>query len=289
MNLHQLFIFCSVAKNKSFINASQELNISQPAISQHIRSLEEGLGKKLIERRGKLFRLTHHGETLYEYGVRIFSMVDEAKNALEHLGISQKNILIGTSEIPGTYYVPKVLQRFMEQNPYIHFDVGFEENNTKLIDKLITNQIDIILTYESVILRDDIEVKKIYQDDLVLAIPPRHPWANGQLITFEEVLTLPFIFYSSKFFVQQILENILSGHKVNVILQLNHFEAVKSCIMHGMGVSLLPYSAIEMELKHGIIATANCRTFQVPRNLVAIYKKSEVFPKILKQFIDALR
>ncbi|GGE27785.1 LysR family transcriptional regulator [Pullulanibacillus camelliae] len=288
MNLHQLFIFCSVAKNKSFINASRDLNISQPAISQQIKSLEQVLGKKLIERRGKLFQLTHHGETLYEYGVRIFSMVEEAESALEHLGNFQKNILIGTPKIPGTYYLPKVIRKFMEKNPYIHFDVSFEESNAILLDKLIKNQIDIIINYESVILRNDIEVKKIYQDELVLAIPPKHPWANGQLITFEEILTQPFIFYSPKLFIQQILENILSGHKVNVILQLDHFEAVKSCIIQGLGISLIPYSTIESELKQGFIATANCRSFTVPRNLVAIYKDSKVLPNILKEFIATL-
>ncbi|WP_248928587.1 LysR family transcriptional regulator [Paenibacillus hamazuiensis] len=286
MNLHHLYIFCVVAELKSFAKAAEEINISQPAISQHIGKLEFTLGKKLIERRGRLFRLTHHGETLFEYGRRIFNMVEEAENALLRVGRHKEKLFIGSSTVPGTYFLPNFISGFMEKNPYISFNAVFEENNTELIEKLIKNQIDIAISYESVILKDEIRVSRITQDELVLVLPGKHPWASGQIISFEEILTLPFIFYSSGLFIQSVMEDILSGHHVNVVIQFSQLEAVKAAITRGLGVSMLPMSAIRLELEHGLLAVANCSAFRVPRHLVMMHKRSAVSSEPVQQFIE---
>lgn len=286
MNLHHLYVFCVVAESKSFAKAAAEINISQPAISQHINKLEFTLGKTLIERRGRLFRLTNHGEMLLEYGRRIFSMVDEAENALLRVGRHKEKLFIGTSTITGTYFLPDTISGFMEKNPYVSFNTFFEDNNTEIIEKLIKNQIDLAITYESVILRDEIHVSRIFQDELVLVLPGKHPWASGQIISFEEILTLPFIFHSPGLFIQSIMETILSGNYVNVILQLSHFEAVKAAIVRGLGVSMLPYSAIRLELESGLLAVANCSAFRVPRHLVMMRKRSPVSSEPIQRFID---
>jgi DNA-binding transcriptional LysR family regulator len=284
LNLHHLYVFCIVAKLKSFAKASAEIQISQPAISQHIQKLESTLGKKLIERRGRLFRLTSHGEMLFEYGARIFDMVEEAENALMRVGRHQEKLFIGASTLTGTYFLPNMISAFTEKNPYISFNTFLEENNHELIEKLIKNQIDIAITYESVVLRDDIHVSRIMQDDLVLVLPGKHPWASGQLVSFEELITLPFIFHSSGHFIQTIMENILAGHHVNVVLQFDHFEAVKASVIRGLGVSMMPYSACRFELEHGLLAVANCLAFRVPRHLVMMRKRTAVITDILQRF-----
>jgi DNA-binding transcriptional LysR family regulator len=273
-----------VAKLKSFAKASAEIHISQPAISQHIQKLETTLGKKLIERRGRLFRLTSHGDMLLEYGARIFDMVNEAENALTRVGRHQEKLFIGSSTLTGTYMLPDIISTFIEKNPYISFITCLEEKNHELIEKLIKNQIDVAITYESVVLRDDIHVSRIMEDDLVLVLPGKHPWASGRLVSFEELITLPFIFHSPDYFIQTIMENILAGHHVNVVLQFDHFEAVKASVVRGLGVSMMPYSACKFELEHGLLAVANCLAFRVPRHLVMMRKRSAVTTDILQRF-----
>lgn len=288
MNLHHLYVFCVVAEAKSFAEAAAKINISQPAISQHVQKLEFSLGKKLIERRGRLFRLTNHGETLLEYGRRIFMIVDEAETALTRVGRHQEKLFVGTSKAIGTYFLPNFIASFLEKNPYSSFQTFFDDDNVELIEKLIKNQIDMAITYETVILRDDIHVSRIIQDELVLVLPGKHPWASGQIISFEEILTLPFIFYNSGFFIQTIMENILSGHHVKVNLQFDHLEAVKAAVVRGLGVSMLPYSAIRLELECGLLAVANCAVFRVPRHIVLMHKRSSVTTDLIQQFHNFL-
>ncbi|MFC4601055.1 LysR family transcriptional regulator [Cohnella hongkongensis] len=288
MNLHHLYVFCVVAELKSFAGAAKEINISQPAISQHINKLEATMGKKLIERKGKVFRLTYYGETLYDYGQRIFHMVEEAEHALMRVGRHQEKLFIGVSNITGTYFLPDMIANFIEYNPHVSFNPVFEDSNIELIEKLIKNQLDIIITYESMVLRDEIQVLPIVQDEIVLVLPGNHPWASNRLLSFEEVVTLPFIFHSPDTFIQPIMENILTGASINVILQLGNLEAVKAAVVRGLGISMLPYSSIRFEVEAGLLAVANCPVFRVPRNLVLMRKRNAVATGVLTAFNDFL-
>jgi DNA-binding transcriptional LysR family regulator len=289
MNLHHLYIFCMVAENKSFAKAAAKVNISQPAISQHVQKLEADLGKKLIERKGRLFRLTTHGETLFEYGRRIFNMVEEAENALLRFGHPRKRIFLGATSITGTYFLPAFIAKFTEMNPYVQFNVSLEEHTNELLENIIKNEIDIAITYETVILKDDIQVSRIIQDEFVLVLPGNHPWASGQLVSLEEIVTLPFIFYNQDHFIQPILESTLSGSSVNVTLQLSQLEAVKNAISRGLGVSMLPLSSIRVEVDHGLLAVANCPAFRVPRYLVSMHKKMNHLPDLMELALNCLK
>lgn len=289
MNLHHLYIFCEVAERKSFAKAAAKINISQPAISQHVQKLEADLGKKLIERKGRLFRLTTHGETLLEYGRRIFAMAEEAENAVRRFGQPHKRLFLGATQVIGTYFLPAFIAKFTENNPYVQFDVSLTEQTNELMDKIIKNEIDIGIAYESVVLRDDIEVSRIVQDEFVLVLPGSHPWASGQLVSLEEIVTLPFIFYPPGHFIQPVLENTLSGNPVNVTLQLGHLETVKQAIYRGLGVSMLPLSSIRHEVQHGLLAVANCPLFRVPRHLVSMHKRMIHMPDLLDLALERLK
>lgn len=289
MNLHHLYIFCEVAERKSFAKAAAKINISQPAISQHVQKLEADLGKKLIERKGRLFRLTTHGETLLEYGRRIFTMVEEAENAVKRFGHPHKRLFLGATPVIGTYFLPAFIAKFTEVNPYVQFDVSIAEHTNELIDKITKNEVDIGIAYESVVLRDDIEVSRIVQDEFVLVLPGSHPWASGQLVSLEEIVTLPFIFYPPGHFIQPVLEHTLSGSPVNVTLQLSHLETVKQAIFRGLGVSMLPLSSIQHEVQHGLLAVANCPLFKVPRYLVSMHKRMVHMPDLLDLALDRLK
>jgi DNA-binding transcriptional LysR family regulator len=181
-----------------------------------------------------------------------------------------------------------MISNFIENNYHVSFNTIFEDNNVELIEKLIKNQIDIIIAYESVILSDEIQVSPIIQDEIVLVLPGKHPWASNQLISFEEVSTLPFIFHSSDVFIQSIMENLLTGANINVILQLGYIESVKYAIIRGLGVSMLPYSSIRFEVEAGLLSIANCPVFRVPRNLVLIRKRNSITTDLIKSFIDYL-
>lgn len=284
MNLHHLFVFCSVAKYKSFGKAAKEINISQPAISQQLQKLENSLDKKLVERKGKYFKLTTHGEIIYEYGQRIFELVTEAKKSISISGGGYQKLLLGSTIIPGTSFLLDFISSFSDTKMYIDFRITIEKSNIDLIEKILNNQLDVAMSYESIILNDKIKTKKIAIDEFFLVVSAKHPWSDGRIISFKEALTLPFIFFNNNSFIQQIFENILTGDYVNVVLQLNSLEMVKSSIIRGLGVSILPYSSIKYELNTNQLAIINCNSFQSSRNVIIMYKNSK--SQLAQYFID---
>src|SRR5437879_12406603 len=107
LNLHQLATFQVVAKHCSFVRAAEELHFSQPAVSAQIRQLEDTLGVKLFDQIGRKTHLTHAGEELYVYSQKIFSVIDEALEAMEALRSPHSGRLsVGADTTVGTYVIP---------------------------------------------------------------------------------------------------------------------------------------------------------------------------------------
>src|SRR6266849_3502930 len=110
VSLHQLSVFRTVARQQSFTRAAEELYISQPAVSAHVRELERLYEVELFEQVGRRVRLTEAGRLLEEYADRILALVEESRRALDELkGLERGHLTVGASTIPGTYFLPAAL------------------------------------------------------------------------------------------------------------------------------------------------------------------------------------
>src|SRR5205814_2309784 len=107
ISLHQLNVFRAVARHQSFTRAAEELFISQPAVSAHVRELERHYGIELFEQVGRRVRLTEAGRLLEEYADRLLGLVEESHRTLDELkGLGQGHLSVGASTIPGAYLLP---------------------------------------------------------------------------------------------------------------------------------------------------------------------------------------
>ena len=124
MDIHQLRIFASVYKNRSFSKASKENHISQPTISEHIKNLENDLNCKLFDRLGRSIVPTKEAEILYPRALHIIENLEELKYDISRAGGSVKGqLLIGASTIPGTYILPVIASNFKKTYPDVSFEI----------------------------------------------------------------------------------------------------------------------------------------------------------------------
>ncbi len=122
MDIHQLKIFVSVYKNKSFSRASEQLYLTQPTISDHIKALEEEFGCKLFDRLGRTILPTREADALYGHAVEIIEKADAVKEIIGHFKKEPAGeLIIGASTIPGTYLLPSVMAAFQKKYPSISF------------------------------------------------------------------------------------------------------------------------------------------------------------------------
>ena len=116
MDIHQLRIFASVFKNKSFSRASEELFLTQPTVSDHIKALEEEFGCRLFDRLGRTILPTNEAEALYGHALEIIEKADAVKDIIGRFKKEPAGeLLLGASTIPGTYLLPPVMATFRKK------------------------------------------------------------------------------------------------------------------------------------------------------------------------------
>lgn len=251
----RLMVFQSVARNLSFTKAANELFITQPAISKHIKELESEFGVKLFDRVGNKIHLTKAGDTLLSYAAPILSLHQEVKFKLSQLsGGLEGNLRIGASTTIAQYVIPPVLAKFHERHPDIR--LSLLNGNTEYIEKqLLNNEIDLGIV-EGEPTNSDIQYAPFLNDELIVFTSSQNRIITNP-VSHEEFIKLPLVLRERGSGTLEIIEKRLKLHQIspkqlNVLLFLGSTEAIKSYVKTGSGVGIVSKFAIEQELSNNI-------------------------------------
>lgn len=251
----RLMVFQSVARNLSFTKAANELFITQPAISKHIKELESEFGVKLFDRVGNKIHLTKAGDTLLSYTAPILSLHQEVKFKLSLLsGDLEGNLRIGASTTIAQYVIPPVLAKFHERHPDIR--LSLLNGNTEYIEKqLLNNEIDLGIV-EGEPTNSDIQYAPFLNDELIVFTSSQNRIITNP-VSHEEFIKLPLVLRERGSGTLEIIEKRLKLHQIspkqlNVLLFLGSTEAIKSYVKTGSGVGIVSKFAIEQELSNNI-------------------------------------
>lgn len=251
----RLMVFQSVARNLSFTKAANELFITQPAISKHIKELESEFGVKLFDRVGNKIHLTKAGDTLLSYAAPILSLHQEVKFKLSLLsGDLEGNLRIGASTTIAQYVISPVLAKFHERHPDIR--LSLLNGNTEYIEKqLLNNEIDLGIV-EGEPTNSDIQYAPFLNDELIVFTSSQNRIITNP-VSHEEFIKLPLVLRERGSGTLEIIEKRLKLHQIspkqlNVLLFLGSTEAIKSYVKTGSGVGIVSKFAIEQELSNNI-------------------------------------
>ncbi|MEG6616733.1 selenium metabolism-associated LysR family transcriptional regulator [Peptococcaceae bacterium 1198_IL3148] len=292
MGPYQLEIFKTVVEKKSFSAAAQALFISQPAVSMHIRSLEEHYKTKLFDRTNQQITLTETGRILYSYAVKVLTLLSQVEKEISsYTGQIEGPLDIGASFTVGEYVVPKVLGVFNKRNPGVK--AALQVTNTEHIVKLVSRQkLDLGLVEHSVDARNLI-VSPIMQDELLVVFSPEHPWAKRKMITIQELKDMPLVLREHGSGTRMIAEERLDEAgfdlaQLNIIMELGSTEAVKEAVEAGFGITIISRWAVQKELKLGTLLSAKIEDVNMLRSFYLIHHKDKFKPLVVEKFIDFL-
>jgi DNA-binding transcriptional LysR family regulator len=293
-DLRQLEIFCKVVELRSFSKAAQAVFLAQASVSERIANMEQAIGTKLLDRLGRQVVPTKTGEILYKHGILLLDMKRTACLELEDfLGIKQGKIAIGGSTIPGEYILPGILNDFQKKYPSISVEL-FIADTREIGDRIQQGLLDLGVvgskdTYKHFIYHE------LWQDELVLAAPARHPWARKKAIFLTDLLTEPFIAREmgsgTLRILDEYLEQVQPGftQSLNVIARLGTSTAVKEGIKSGLGVSILSSRALDTELKAGLLKTVKIMGLPpITRRFYLIRDKRRIASPLCGAMIDFL-
>lgn len=293
MDLHRLEIFCKVAELKSFTLAGEALHLSQPTVSEHIRSLEEMAGDKLVDRLGRELRLTPAGQILLRYGLKLLQLRDEARQALaDQRGELLGTLSIGASTIPGSYLVPQMIGPFKARHPAIQISLKIA-NTAAVAEMVLKNDVGLGVV-GSRLPEKRLQFEEVYQDELTLAVSPQHPWAGRGEVTLTELYREPFILRERGSGTQMAVKEILGAQgldftKLQVAAEMPNTEAVRQCLKAGVGIGILSRLAIEAELAYGDLVALPIQGVAMRRPLFLVQRRSRNLPLAYAAFGNMVR
>lgn len=288
ITLRQIKLFESVARNKSFTKAAEELHLTQPAVSIQIKRLEENIEHKLLDTVGKKLFLTPAGEKVHRHCIDILDSLTELKTNLNSLNTDIRGELKIAVISPGKYFVPSLLINFLKDFPDVEPKVTIG-NRSEIYKALQSNTHDLAITGR---IPDDIKAvtKPFFRSDLVIAAPVKHPLVNKANIQVKDLCKYHLILRETGSGLREAMETLFNDHHLPLqpFMELNNTEAIKQTVMSGMGISVLPIHSIRRELKHKYITVLDVEGFPLPRSWYATYLQDVELSPAAKAFMRYL-
>lgn len=285
--MHQLRVFYHVAECLSFSRASEELHISQPAVSVQVRKLEEETGIELIEQIGKKLYLTEPGRLLKSYAEKIFVLEREAENMLNDFrGLDTGELVVAASSTLGTYYVPPLLAEFNQQFPKL--EVTLRMGNTEWVEEQVAkNAVDMGIVGGELSHPSDFRLMPFLQDELVVIAAPDHPLA-GKTITSYDLAGMPFILREPGSNTRKLFRAAMTEREIpiHVIMDLESTEAIKRLVSSGVGLGVDSKLTLEWELACGRLAVLHVTDLRLTRQFAMVWHKDKKPNRAAQMFTD---
>ena len=288
MDLHHLKIFLSVFKNRSFSNASRELSLTQPTISDHIQTLENELKCRLFDRLGRTILPTKEAEVLNPYAAEV---IEKAEALKEVVGNLKKEVagelMIGASTIPGTYLIPSLLASFQKKFPSVSFQVNISDSRN-IIEKMLKHEIPMGIVGAE-IRNGQISFLPILEDELITVASPS--MIMRAQVTLQDLFHYPFILREkgsgTLHETEKILEEMgLSFDTLRVAGIFGSTEAVKQAVKSGFGISILSKMSVTEDLKRNTLKEIKIKGVLMKRQIFLVTHKKRTLPLAYRAFLE---
>jgi DNA-binding transcriptional LysR family regulator len=288
MDTRALQAFCAVVERKSFSQAAERLGVTQPAVSLQVRSLEERLGHKLIDRSGRRVEPTEAGERLYRNAQRLLAAEAQLLAELdEENGELTGRLAIGASTGPGAHLVPLLLCEFARQHPGLQ--VALTIADTQAVIEQVADRALELGVVGALRRHRSLDFEPLARDEIVLAVPAGHDFA-GRDVSLDELRGETLLSMQEGAGVRQVIDDELrrAGLKVRDLesrLELGLQESVKSGVAAGYGVAFISRTAVEAELAAGTLETARVAGVEPARQLYVVRPRGRTLTRAADAFL----
>jgi DNA-binding transcriptional LysR family regulator len=285
MDLSQLEVFLTVARERRFSRAAQKLYRTQSAISQSVRKLEEEVGEPLFDRSSRDGLLTDAGRLLQEYAERLLNLRADAQQALTELKELHKGkLVIAANEFTALYLLP-ILAEFRRLHPMIKITVN-RALGSQIPGEVLRHGSELgVLTYDP----QDPQLRSVvvYLDELIFVLPPSHPLAKQREISIRQLGAESFVAHNVPSPYREKVLQAFKRHKtpLHMGVELPTLQAVKLFVAMGNGVALVPEMSVEAEIKRGELVRIPVRELRLQRKLRLIHRRGASFSHAARAFL----
>src|ERR1700677_3133467 len=244
MEMQQLRYVVAVARTGNFSRAAEQCHVSQPSLSQQIQKLEEELDQRLFDRMKRQAKLTPHGEAFLPRAIRILAEVDAAKReATDARDLFRGIVTFGVLPTIAPYLLPDVMAEFTEKFPGVEMLVQ-EDTTARLIKLVHGYEIDFALASQPI--QDErLEVKELFSEELLLALPPDHPLTSKTSVAVADLEDERLIVMKEDHCLGDQVLGFCDRRNVKskISFRSAQLETIQALVSSGLGISLIPKMA----------------------------------------------
>lgn len=270
MNLRQLELFIAIAESGSFSRGAESALLTQSTVSQHIATLENEVGQRLLDRTGRGAELTTAGTIFLRHARSVLAELTTLRSSLTSFSnLTNAPLCVGASNIPGTYLIPSLLPELSRHYPGIRLTL-LGGSSHAILDRLLKGEIEIAVVGSHPEI-PGCDFTPLQKDLLVLVVGAHHPWQKEETITLDELggegLLLRESGSGSDLALRAALRKAgFDPATLQVAARLGSNEAIKEAIVSGYGAAFVSESAVKREVLRGELTIVPVSGLQVQRH-----------------------
>lgn len=286
MDINQLEVLVTVARERSFSRAAEVLGRTQPAVSQAVRRLEDELGEQLFDRSSKDGTLTMAGSVLLDHASQILNLRQAAQTALREVrDLKQGKITISANEHTVFYLLP-LIERFRDRHPMIKVEV--QRGVASRIPKEITaREVELgVISFSPN--EPSLRAVPVMTDRLTLIVSPKHRLASESMVSIRELGDENFIAHNAPSPYRRHVVEAFEKHRVklNIGIELPSLEAIKRLVERGAGIALVPKLTAADEIARKRVRSLAVKELKLERKLHIIYRRNSALSFAARAFIE---
>jgi len=285
-----LEVFVTVVEKGNFTRAAEELLMTQPAVSQYIRTLERSLGTRLLDRSNKYVRLNKAGEIVYHHAKEILGLYTRM-NALvdDVMHRASGDLSIGSSYTFGEYLLPRMIASLRQQYPLIRPTITIG-NTAEVAEMILRHEADIGIV-EGDYQDERLHIEAFAEDEMVIVVPRGQRYEQLSEIPLAELQTETWIVREQGSGTREATERMFaaSGFHPRQVVEFGSTQLIKESVEAGLGVTLLSRFVVRKELQLGTLHMLKPDGRPVIRRFSLILQKTPYHTKAVEVFLELLR
>ncbi len=289
LTVHQLTVFRTVAHHLSYTKAAEVLYLSQPAVSQQIKTLEHVLGLQLFARSGRGIVLTPAGQELVHHAERLLALLAQTAPVVREIQtLKRGSVLVGASASAGTYVVPSLLGAFHTHYPGVRITLVVASRRS-IEERLLSHQIDIAVM-SLIEQQEQFVVEFVMPYELVVVATPSHPLLGRTELSPHDLQHEMFLLSEPGSGTRLEIEQHFAqaGLSLQSSLELGSIEAIKEGVIAGLGIAVLSRESVALEVAHRDMALLDVQGFPLQRQWYVAHVKGRRLSRAamaLQQFL----
>ncbi len=291
MHIETLKVFCDLVDLQSFSLAAERNFITQSAVSQQIRTLEDKFKRRLLERvRGRReVKLTAAGEVFYREAKLVLDAYDQLNESMRSLvGKIGGTVKVATIYSIGLHEFPPRVREFMSKFPSVKIDLEYSRT-TRVVRDVLNGLVELgVVAFPEP--RRGLTIVPMQSDRLVLICPLNHEFAKKSEVKAKDLKGRDFVLFERDIPTRKAIDKILKAHDVEVrkVAEFDNIETIKRAVEVGFGLAIVPLPSVEDEEKNGQLHVVNLSEKEWVRPVGVIYRSDRSLSLAAKKFVQLL-